>query len=430
MRRFALLGLCLCLLAAVLTGCTEKEKPADQIIVAEVNGTTITKAEAQSMYDVAMASMSAMYSQYGYAFDASNAEISAEAKAEVLNMLVEQRVLELKLDELGLSLTEEEMATLEENAKTQFEALKQSYMTSMGATEEETVAAIAEYGYTPEMILYYAKADAVNKRLRNVTDETIEITEDDIQTEYTARIDAAKESYAADPDAFPNDALSGATLYYYPAGYRQIKIISIPITGETGDQISELQDQIYTASYYEWMYSSSLESEDINEATRETYQGLADRYHADVESLTGQLQELQDKGLEEILATAQEALEKATAEGADFDQLTAEYLAGAEAPTFPGGFPFREDCTVFDSAVLEAAMSLEAVGDISDLVGTVGGYHILLYAGDLAEREVPLEEVRETVTANVTSAKSEAAYTEAVSKWVSEAEIKTYASKF
>lgn len=69
-------------------------------------------------------------------------------------------------------------------------------------------------------------------------------------------------------------------------------------------------------------------------------------------------------------------------------------------------------------------MALAAVGDVSDPVRTSYGIHLIKYASDVAEGEIGLDAVRDTLSDSLLTEKQNTAYNEAVDKWVEEAGAK------
>ena len=72
-------------------------------------------------------------------------------------------------------------------------------------------------------------------------------------------------------------------------------------------------------------------------------------------------------------------------------------------------------------------MALQKIGDISDLVETEYGYHILKYATDIEPgmQEVT-DEQKESLRGDLLKTKQDAAYESAVSQWTSDAKIERF----
>ena len=117
--------------------------------------------------------------------------------------------------------------------------------------------------------------------------------------------------------------------------------------------------------------------------------------------------------------------------GEDFDALVEELGQDPGMKNEPDksrGYLVCEGLTLYETPFQEAAMALEKVGDISsELVKTNYGYHVLQYAGDIASGEQELtEEIKTSISDDLLKNKQDAAYEAAVTKWVSEADVKTF----
>ena len=55
--------------------------------------------------------------------------------------------------------------------------------------------------------------------------ENITVTEEEVQDEYDTRVAEMKETYAESPNSFEQDMMNGATIYYRPAGFREICLL-------------------------------------------------------------------------------------------------------------------------------------------------------------------------------------------------------------
>ena len=72
-------------------------------------------------------------------------------------------------------------------------------------------------------------------------------------------------------------------------------------------------------------------------------------------------------------------------------------------------------------------MALANKGDVSELVKTNYGYHILQYATDVEPGVLDLtDEQKEDIREELLETKKEAAYEAAVTQWVSEANVSTF----
>ena len=116
-------------LALSLTGCQQDPEKEAAKVVAEVNGEAITKGEAQVVYNQMMMEMQYYYNMYGYSFDATDKSVIASVKSETLTLMSENLALEQKANELGLGLTEEETASVDEDAQNQYDEMISNLMT-------------------------------------------------------------------------------------------------------------------------------------------------------------------------------------------------------------------------------------------------------------------------------------------------------------
>ena len=119
-----------------------------------------------------------------------------------------------------------------------------------------------------------------------------------------------------------------------------------------------------------------------------------------------------------------EVMAKATAEGADFDALVAEYSEDPGQPAL--GYAVSDATTQFVQSFKDAAMGLANVGDISQPARSTFGNHILKYTQDLAEGPATLDSVRDTLQDELFHTRLDAVYAEMEAAWLAEADIKQY----
>ncbi len=92
---------------------------------------------------------------------------------------------------------------------------------------------------------------------------------------------------------------------------------------------------------------------------------------------------------------AEELLKKVKENPSDFDKLMAEFSQDPGSKTYPDGYVFQEGDMVTE--FYEGTLALK-VGEISDLVESPYGYHIILKVADF-ENGVPCEEVKDELQA-------------------------------
>ena len=420
-------------LALSLTGCqTDPAKEAAKV-VAEVNDAKITKGEAESIYNQMMTETEYYYSMYGYSFDRTDKTVIASIKSQTLTLMTENLALEQKAEALGLALTEEEEAAVEQDAQDQYNELISGMMEQYELTEEDAVAQAAEAGTTLAMIQYFLRNDKIQQKLHDYAGQDAAVTDEEIAAEFDTRVASAKETYDATPSQYGSDVLNGSTIYYRPAGYRNVKNLVISLPEDVQTTVDDLSSQLYTATYYKYMYDYQLTNGgELDDATKQEYTDKSAEYQTQMDDLQAQLDAAAAAGREQIQAKADEVLALCKAEGADFDALMAEYNGDTATGTLVEvGYPVCADSTGYVEAFTQGAMALEKVGDVSDLIATSYGYHILQYASDVTEGAVELDDaLRAAIESDLLTTKQDDAYTAAREEWIGEAKIKTHVSKF
>ena len=82
---------------------------------------------------------------------------------------------------------------------------------------------------------------------------------------------------------------------------------------------------------------------------------------------------------------------------------------------------FIKMLTSYITEFVDASMALENVGDISEPFPTYAGVHIVQYAGDLEEGQVPLEDIRGQLMEQMLTSKQDTVYDETINQWITEA---------
>ncbi len=488
MKRFLLLALVV-VSVFVLSGCNliGHDDALDKAqVVASVNGENITKGEWLEYRDY----MAQYYQQYYQQNYGINMPVQAETYNDsALEQLIQSKVIAAKMDELGITpISEDEQKDVESYADSMMDLYKmmiryQNYANietveeeadrlakanaeatpseasaeatpSEASTEDSTPKAtmtndeldallnndLAAMGYTREYFIESRTASVENEKLHDHTSEGIEVTDDEVTKEYEDRLAQQKESYDATPTAYAAAVNNGSDVYYIPEGYRGVKNLLIKISSEDQSAISDLNSQITSAEKAVKDAQDQIktlgEEKDTNAENSEAIQKQLDELAAAVEEQTAKLETAQ-KALEEqktkafdaILGKAEAALERVKG-GEDFDSLIEELGEDDGMKTEPNksrGYLVCEGMTQYEEEFQSAAMALASVGDVSDLVKTSYGYHILQYAQDVEAGTIELtDEQKEDIRSELLKTKQEAAYEAAVTQWVSEAKVSTF----
>ena len=433
MKKWMALLLAMGLLLA-LTACGEVSPEEDAAtVVAEVNGEAITKGEATPIYEAYTQQTISYYSALGSAVDAANASFITDMKTTTLNMLAEGLALSQKAEELRLSLTEEEMAEVETESQASFDEMVQSYMESYGVDEATAEQAMENQGYSLEILRYLGERNAVEEKLYDHVVADVSVGEEEIQASYDELVATAQQTYADNPGQYGSDVSMGSTIYVRPEGYRYIKNLVIALPEETQTQVTELENELYQAMQNQYYYQDMLsyQGPSMDAETLLRYNNLVDTYTQEIANLQTQIDNQINTGKQQVLAQAEEVLALCQAEGADFDALMEEYNDDTvtDESILANGYPVCAESATYVAEFTDAAMALQAVGDISGLVETDYGYHILMYAGDVDPGVTPLEEVHDAIADDLLAQKQSDAYEAAYQQWLDDANIRVHVNK-
>jgi len=272
------------------------------------------------------------------------------------------------------------------------------------------------------------------------------VTDDGVKGEFDAQVAQQKESYDANPALYASAEQSSTgthnDLYYMPEGYRGVKNLLIMLSTEMKDEIDALNTELTAANSIVETSTANLEeykAEDTSKLDKE----MLEQFNADMAALEQQIADAQatieetetklaeatEAAYAEILPVAEDILAKVQA-GEDFDallELYGEDTGMKSEPAKTRGYLICEGLNLYVPEFQEAAMALENVGDVSGLVKTDFGYHILKYAQDIEAGAVEYtDEIKAHIHEDLLATAQEAAYDAAVTQWVSEAKVETF----
>lgn len=350
--------------APVTTEAPDTADPLDDVVVATINGRSILYKDVKAdilEYAQQYASFIAMY--YGQTVSPMDPYLFAASAEYIINSLIEEEIITAKIEEFALNSTPEQQAELEthiiEGLDSILGAYREQIKLSNPDADDEQLSALVEAqlnaeGYSTQIVRDDIRFAEFRKLVEAHVTADVTVNEEDVRTAYAAMVAQAKEAYAANPDDFLSDYMNGAEIAYTPEGYRLIQHILLYEEGEEGDT---------------------------------------------------------EKRAEAILAELQG--------GKDFEEAIAEYGQdpGMSEEFLKAGYPVREGTTSYVESFTTSAMALEKVGDISGLVSSDYGVHILRYAADLPSGEVPFETKQEAFTVSQLSIKKNEAMAALEQQW-------------
>lgn len=356
-------------------------------VLARIYGKNITYADVSEAYRQ-------LVSQYSTFLDVEDESIANLLMTQALEIVVQNRVLLHKAEELGFyPLPEPEEQALREQVQITLDEIAASIAGENAdeAALQQAREALTAYGYTLEgLTARQAENQAMEKVYTSVI-EDVALADEQVRARFETEVAQARAEYEADPSAYDADVYAGADIYFVPEGVRTVKHILIAL-----EDAAELQG----------LYAQ-LADEALDADARAAAQARVDQIMEDVQPR-----------LDEIAAKL--------ADHMDFQLLIDLY---GEDPGMQPGSTFAADGypvtphTAMDPVFLETALALEKVGDVSQPVLGSYGFHIIRYEGDLTAGPVEFEVMREAVEESALAAARTEAYQQAMSAWIAESDL-------
>ncbi len=411
-KRILIIAICLLTILssgyAVIAGIAQKNVLSGNTTVAKVGRDKIKYAEYYELLDYYMQSWYSVGAEYLDSY--FGAEYGNSVRESVIQELIDKKIALQHKDEYGLKkLTPEMEAEIQAYIDSYYAELDESITASVTAdytdedgnflltdeefkneVEKEKKSFLEESGYSDEYLHeYYVDYFLINQMYAAVTAEAM-ADEDDFREKYDALV--------AEQKATAEEDLETAFMYYdngyndvnvyIPGEVKYVKQILIQLSEEQMEELAGIEDEAEHDAKY-----------------REMMNGIKPR-------------------AEEVLARLNN--------GEDFDEVMLvcsddEYKD--KEPYGTEGYDVHKNSGYVESFE-KTALSLKNIGDISGLVESEYGYHILKLVSIKEAGEIPFEDVRADIEELVTTDMQYTAWEEKLEEWKASTKIKKYESRY
>ncbi len=350
------------------------------------------------------------YSEYAftianYGLDETNSAYASYAqyyRKNIIDMLTNEKLIMKKASELGFDqLSEEEMKTVEETYLKNLNSWYASYETkakeALGLSTDKTSGAedsandekilekekelfneyISGFGLSEETFLKWQTNTAIQKKVNDYLVKDITVSDSEVEDYVTKLTKEAKETYKKSVSQYASD--SEYQKVWIPDDARRIKYIVVSIP--------------------------SSDYAEINAARNES--GADD----------AEIDKMRDEKLAEIKSKAETALEKATADGADFDAVIKEYSSAYSEDTAGQTTLVLNNKNGLSEALYNGVFDLKNPGDVSGLIPTDGGYYIVKYESKATVTDKEIKEYKSTVKEQLLSSRQNDTTNSAIEEW-------------
>lgn len=401
-----------------------------QTVLAEYDGGVVTVGDIIYDFNTQWSYYYQIYSMYGS--ELTEADVQTLV-ADCVDVAVERVAQDVEAERRGIELTAEEVAEVEEGARSIHDSTYEVYYEQLsGDTEQErdalTELEIYASGQDYDAQLKYQTSTKLAEKLREQVDaEIAEPTEEDLLETYDTRVAEDEEYYAEDTYSFETAMTSGTAVTWMPEGYRTVKhILVIPDASvldpytEKKSELDALTEELTTLN--DDLLAATDDDETTGDASAdpEAIQAQIDEKQAEIDAAEAELESLAEACFADVQDTLDEIQARIDA-GEDFDALIAEYGEDPgmqNEPTASSGYYVCAESTTWDTAFRDAAMLLSSVGDVSEHILGTSGVHIIRYESDVTPGAVPFEDVRDALYDETLSRLREESYAAQLEEWV------------
>lgn len=417
--------LALALAVTTLFACAFAEN--DNVVVATYNGGEVTIKEVENDLTAEINMMSTTMNYYYQLMGNGTYTVTEDDLRSIREYIVEAyakyEILLAKMQEMGIAdLTQEEKDSLRANAEYYYLQYVYSYV-QQGLSADEAAYYLDMQGISIDAIYENSYKNAVQTKITNAltVDETV--TEEDILAKYESLASEYETTYGNAPLSVESNANSGGTVYFMPENMRYVKhIILFP---EDEALSAEYKDAVNLLTSYETEYANLTSAAYQPQYDEIVEKAIKEECLENIEATKQLVNELKSKVLEDVMPKAETILDAIEA-GESFDTLIETYTGdpgSSQEPIKTNGYLVYQKSTTWDEAFLDAANSLENVGDISEpSVGYLGVY-IVKYESQPETGRADFADVKDAVIASIISERKSEVFKTQSQIWYEEANI-------
>ncbi|MGJ8682431.1 SurA N-terminal domain-containing protein [Paraglaciecola sp.] len=352
-------------------------------VAANVNGEEITLEELEKAYQDDRARME---QQYGDAFAtlASDAAYLQNFRQGILDRLIAEKLMDQAAADLGLRVSDEQVKKAIVNMR--------EFQIDGKFNNERYLTLLRQVGFQPNNFRDYMRIDMVRRQL--------------------------SQSLLGSEFALDSEAKSAHMMQQQTRDLRYLNVSSAKFNEKV--EINDEQINTYyqanitqfdteekvSLAYVELTLEDLLPEITISESElNDYYQQNLDIYRTAEERQASHILFESAEEDESVLAKAQEVLARAQA-GDDFAELAKEFSSDTFSAENGGDLGFFGK-GIMDPAFEESAYALAAKGDVSEVVKSSFGYHIIKLTDIKAEEVTAFEDVLDEVTIKVKTQKAE-----------------------
>lgn len=422
-----------------VAGCKlEEGAPDADKAVATVGTEKVTVGELQDLIKM----YADFYKNY-YNYDIySSATEFAEFKRSLLDSLIDEKLMLIKADELGVSnlsaedqaeldaMTEENVNEVVDEAKAQAEAEHETDSTINVEIRTKEIVESMAFEYTGESLKYDdyiqqikddTKSVYLSEKLYNFVVKDVAVMDEDIQKEYDAALAEDKELYAETPADFETnqgEADKNPDAYpavFVPEGYSRILHINAANSAALPAEYTEKETRCAAikTEYSELAFADALSGKNDNKTKR-------GELIAEYKTLKTEMETIATEHMAEAKKKIDDAY-AALEDGKSFLEVMKLYNDDKDFTDYPtleiGKLISKlHKSSAWTEETYTAFSELE-VGKYSEAYLDSKGYHIIYYVSDVAPGEVPLDKVKEIFKAGALSNKQGTEYELLLTEW-------------